>query len=84
MAYWPGMVLLVADAAALAWAGMWLGLKCKGRIRAILGSLTLVLFVPWLMTQMMMALWTISRDSPRRTYDGLHWRLRGHVGSLPC
>lgn len=56
MDYWPWMVLLVANAAALAWAGMWLGLKCKGRIRAILGSLTLVLFVPWVMSRLIMTL----------------------------
>jgi hypothetical protein len=41
--------LLAPDAAALAWAGIWLGLKCKGRIRAILGSMILVLLVPWLL-----------------------------------
>jgi ABC-type transport system involved in multi-copper enzyme maturation permease subunit len=52
---WPRMALLVADAGALAWVGMWLGLRCKGRIRAILGSLIVVLFIPWLMTQMIMA-----------------------------
>jgi hypothetical protein len=46
------MVQLVPDAVALGWAGMWLGLKFKGRIRAILGSLILVLLVPWLLTQM--------------------------------
>lgn len=45
---WPRTLLLAPDAAALAWAGMWLGLKCKGRIRAILGSMILVLLLPWL------------------------------------
>jgi hypothetical protein len=49
---WPRMVLLAPDAVALGWTGMWLGLKSKGRIRAILGSLILVLFIPWLLTQM--------------------------------
>jgi hypothetical protein len=49
-ACWPRTLLLVPDAIALAWAGMWFGLKFKGRIRAILGSLLLVLLVPWLMT----------------------------------
>ena len=52
------MVLLVTNAAALAWAGMWLGLKCKGRIRAILGSLAVVLFVPWVMAQLLRTMWT--------------------------
>jgi len=41
-------------------AGMWLGLKCKGRIRAILASLILVLFVPWVMGRMIMVLWPIT------------------------
>ena len=58
--YWPRTVLLVADAAALAWAGMWLGLISKGRIRAILASLILVLFVPWVMGQMILVLWPIT------------------------
>jgi ABC-type Na+ efflux pump permease subunit len=52
---WPKTALLAPDAAALAWAGMWFGLKFKGRIRAILGSLLLVLFVPWLLTLMISA-----------------------------
>ena len=51
-ACWPRTLLLVPDAVALAWAGMWFGLKFKGRIRAILGSLILVLFVPWMMTKL--------------------------------
>jgi ABC-type Na+ efflux pump permease subunit len=48
--FWLQMVHFVAETAALAWAGMWLGLKCKGRIRAILGTLFLVMFAPWLVT----------------------------------
>jgi len=50
MDYWPNMVLLVTDGLALGWVGMWLGLVCKGRIRAILGSLTLVLLFRWIIT----------------------------------
>jgi hypothetical protein len=46
------MLFLVADALTLAWVGMWLGLLCKGRIRAILGSLTLVLFIPAILVMM--------------------------------
>ena len=57
---WPRTVLLVADAFALAWAGMWLGLKCKGRIRAILASLALVLFVPWVIKLMIVAAASVS------------------------
>ncbi len=60
LGYWPPMLFLLADAAALAWAGMWLGLKCRGRIRAILGSLSLVLLVPWLITRMIISVATPS------------------------
>ena len=74
MSYWPGMFLLVADAAALAWAGMWLGLKCKGRIRAILGSLALVLFVPWLISQIIM---TMPPLVASRTQPGYAWSSTG-------
>jgi ABC-type Na+ efflux pump permease subunit len=74
MSYWPGMFLLVADAAALAWAGMWLGLKCKGRIRAILGSLALVLFVPWLISQIIM---TMPPLVVSRTQPGYAWNSTG-------
>jgi ABC-type transport system involved in multi-copper enzyme maturation permease subunit len=55
MDYWPRTVLLVADAFALAWAGMWLGLRSKGRIRAILAGLALVLFVPWVIKLMIIS-----------------------------
>jgi hypothetical protein len=43
---WPQIILMAADSVALATAGMWFGLKLKGRIRAILASLTLVVFIP--------------------------------------
>ena len=43
------MFFLVLDAVALGWVGMWLGLVCKGRTRAILGSLALVVMVPWVL-----------------------------------
>jgi hypothetical protein len=39
---------------------MWLGLKCKGRIRAILASLALVLFVPWVIKLMIVAAASVS------------------------
>ena len=53
---------------ALAWAGMWLGLKCKGRIRAMLGSLSLVLFVPWVMTRSIMTLASVTMTGPYRSF----------------
>ncbi len=73
--YWPRTVLLVADAFALAWAGMGFGLKCKGRIRAILASLVLVLFVPWVMAQMIMVLrpFTVFTTLPQNALNS-HFR----------
>ena len=50
--FWVQIAEFVTGTVALAWAGMWLGLRCKSRIRAILGSLILVLFVPSLLTTM--------------------------------
>jgi ABC-type transport system involved in multi-copper enzyme maturation permease subunit len=43
---WPTILLMAADSAALASMGMWAGLRFKGRIRAILASLAVVVFVP--------------------------------------
>jgi hypothetical protein len=43
------MFFLVLDAVALGWVGIWMGLVCKGRTRAILASLALVLMVPWVL-----------------------------------
>ena len=42
-------VLLVADVIALGWVGMWLGLTTRNVSRAILGSLTRIFVVPWLL-----------------------------------
>jgi ABC-type transport system involved in multi-copper enzyme maturation permease subunit len=42
-----GMFFLVLDAVGLGWVGLWLGLVCRGRTKAILGSLAVVLGVPW-------------------------------------
>jgi len=44
--HWPAILLMAADSAALASAGMWAGLRFKGRIRAILASLAGVVFIP--------------------------------------
>jgi ABC-type transport system involved in multi-copper enzyme maturation permease subunit len=41
------MLFLVLDAVALGWVGLWLGLVCRGRTKAILGSLALVVGIPW-------------------------------------
>jgi ABC-type Na+ efflux pump permease subunit len=60
---WLQDIGFLAETVALAWAGMWLGLKCKGRIRAILGALLLVLFVPWLLTTLITGvIMTLGRD----------------------
>jgi ABC-type transport system involved in cytochrome c biogenesis permease component len=44
------MFFLVADAIALAFAGMWLGLLTRSRNRAILLGIVLVLTMPWLVS----------------------------------
>jgi ABC-type transport system involved in multi-copper enzyme maturation permease subunit len=44
-----GVFFLVFDAVSLGWVGMWLGLVCPGRTKAILGSLALVVMVPWVL-----------------------------------
>ena len=45
------MFLLVLDCVALSWVSMWLGMSSKGRGRAILLSLSLVLVLPWVLSQ---------------------------------
>jgi ABC-type transport system involved in multi-copper enzyme maturation permease subunit len=44
------VAMLVADVAALGWVGMWLGLSAKNLTRALLGTVGLVLVLPWLVT----------------------------------
>jgi ABC-type transport system involved in cytochrome c biogenesis permease component len=43
-----GFMLLMADAYALRWVGMWMGLRARGHHRAILGTLGRILLLPWL------------------------------------
>jgi len=43
-----GMIVLVVDSLALAWLGMWLGLRARHGTRATLGSIWRILFLPWL------------------------------------
>ena len=45
------MFFLVADFITLSWVGMWLGLKSKGRGRALLLALGWVLLLPWVLTR---------------------------------
>jgi ABC-type transport system involved in multi-copper enzyme maturation permease subunit len=40
---------LIADFVALGWMGMWLGLSARNLTRALLGTVFLVLVLPWLM-----------------------------------
>jgi ABC-type transport system involved in multi-copper enzyme maturation permease subunit len=54
-AFSPGLAamcvaMLAADFATLGWVGMWLGLSAKNLTRALLGTLFLVLALPWLLT----------------------------------
>jgi ABC-type transport system involved in multi-copper enzyme maturation permease subunit len=45
----PTVFLMAADSAALASVGMWAGLKFKGRVRAMLATLAVVMGVPQLL-----------------------------------
>ncbi len=75
MDYWPKMLLLVADSVALAWVGMWFGLKSKTRIRAILATLTVVLFVPYIAAMMFDSVWEFFVMLPGSGYGvGSAWK----------
>jgi hypothetical protein len=41
------LAMLLADLGALVWVGMWLGLAARSLNRAILGTIALVLVLPW-------------------------------------
>lgn len=57
------MFFLVLDAVALGWVGLWLGLVCRGRTKAILGSLAVVVGIPWAICGLYFALdWFVARD----------------------
>ncbi len=49
------VAVLAMDFGALGWVGMWLGLSAKSLTRALLGTVVLLLVVPWLVT---FAAWT--------------------------
>jgi len=44
------VAMLAADFVALGWVGMWLGLSAKNLTRALLGTVFLLLVLPWLVT----------------------------------
>jgi hypothetical protein len=67
-------VLLIADVVTLAWLGMWLGLTARNLSRAILGSLTCVFVVPWLLFYLV---WHILDVDP-----GPRWSPRAELISL--
>ncbi len=50
------MFFLPVDFVALGWVGMWLGMTSKGRGRAMLTGLALVVLLPCILTQLFMAL----------------------------
>ena len=50
------MFFLVVDSVALSWLGMWLGMNSKGRGRAILVALGLVLLLPWVLARVSFSL----------------------------
>jgi ABC-type transport system involved in cytochrome c biogenesis permease component len=44
-----GMVVLVADLAALAWVGVWRGLRTRNASRAAAGAIGQVMILPWIL-----------------------------------
>jgi ABC-type transport system involved in cytochrome c biogenesis permease component len=50
------MFFLPVDIVALGWAGMWFGMTSKGRGRAMLMGLALIVILPCVLTQLFMAL----------------------------
>jgi len=64
-------IFLAFDSIALGWAGIWSGMVCKSRIRAILLSTTVVLAAPWGLSY----LWTsmaVDYDVSTNAYGVLH------------
>ena len=47
---WMNALMFLADFMALGWVGMWLGLSAKNLVRALAGTVGLVLVLPWLAT----------------------------------
>jgi hypothetical protein len=64
-------IFLAFDSIALGWAGIWSGMVCKSRIRAILLSTTVALAAPWGLSY----LWTsmaVDYDVSTNAYGVLH------------
>jgi hypothetical protein len=56
IAFFIGMIVLVADYVALAWVGLWLGLSSKNSKTASSGTVSRILILPWLILIIAMSL----------------------------
>jgi hypothetical protein len=83
-AFVGGAIVLWLDAEALSWVGMWRGLNGKKYPRAVLGTITQVMVVPWV-TMIVFALfvesrWNVSEGETDVLFAG--WLLFGAVIDL--
>jgi ABC-type Na+ efflux pump permease subunit len=76
-----GMVMLVADLAALYWVGIWQGISAKNPTRAVGTSLTRILILPTVAYAVVMLVASMISMSGARTgrYDPITWKF-----SLGC
>ena len=62
-----GMVMFLADLAALYWVGMWQGLTARNPSRATMGCVSRILVVPWTAYAVLVLLWVlVSANTPRQ------------------
>ncbi len=65
-----GMVVFVVDAVALAWLGMWLGLRARHGTRATWGAIWRILVLPWLIYFMTFLMIEIPSGGPNVSEEG--------------
>ena len=81
MIYLSGMVFFVLDLVALSWLGLWRGLNARHVSRAIMGTILLVMGLPWLIYFVCTLLISLNSGLFRRAPDAyflltLWWILR--------
>lgn len=76
--YWlwvgfAGMVMFVADAIALGWMGMWLGLSMQNPRRAFGAAIAPILTLPWLGIAIVATVINLLPFELRRSFRGEYW-----------
>ncbi len=76
--YWiwvglAGMVMFVADAIALYWMGMWLGLAVKNPKHAFGAAVAPILTLPWVGVALVMTVISLLPYEMRREFRGDYW-----------